>query len=456
MRISAYFVLGAAMLSALPAVADEPASSAAPASAPYGSKPPAPEKPAEPAPPAKKPDASPEAAKQAEPEPSSAPGEIAAALFPFVPRKYIPKIELHGSAYVWFYQPITNIDLPALTPDDRFLTLYLAGLEFDAKFSNFGLYFNPRFRDSPVRKFFNSNVWIQQVYAYYEHEYVKIKAGKIENALSRLSDDTFNGPLPYYDGIKYDNDYGVSAEGSLKHKSGFGLNYYAQYFYVDGHTNGSIDDRDTVWVRQRDPANDIYDDVPGPDGQKVIRQFAFKDANRLHIAVLRIEPWFRFNPKMSLRAGLAGQFFVTDFRDGNPPQQVLRLDADLSFAAGPVKVFGEFIGQLGQTVTRYPLITQANQDGTVSRVPVPSTQSFYLLGGAELQIWRFQPRYSLSFVNYINSGVIELLHIPGVTVTLSENVSLMFEYVYWPRKDPNQPYAFLLDNSFNAVVSAGF
>lgn len=431
MRIFAYIVLGAALCWA-PAAG---AAGDAPAASPYG-KPPEPASPS-PKEPAERPGPAAEASKSTakaaatkpEPEPVSAPGEIVASLFPFIPPKYIPQIELHGSAYLWFYQPVTNLDLPPLTTNDRFFRLYLASLDFDAKAWDFGFHLNPRFSDAPIRDTYNSNVWVQEVYAYHEREYAKIKVGKIENAFSRLSDDTFNSPLAYYDGIKYDYDYGVSVEGSYKLQSGLGLGYYAQYFYVDGHTNGSTDDRDTVWVT---------------------------GANRFHIAVLRVEPSYHFSPTTSLRAGVAGQFFLTNFGDKSAPEKVLRFGADFSLSTGPVKVFGEFIGQFGRTVTKYPSLTQTTPDGKVIDAPSPSGQNYYLLGGAELQIWRFLPRYSLSFANYYDATVVELLHIAGVTVTLHEHVSLMLEYVYWPRKDPNQQFARLIDNSFNAVIYAGF
>lgn len=354
----------------------------------------------------------------------ASPGELA----PIVPpRQVLPRVELHGGAYFWYYQPL-SVTADA-GPEDSNIELYLASLEFEGRLDDFGLVLNPRFRDSEAREFFTSNVWIEEAYAFYERQYLTTKLGKVYHQFSRLSDNTFYGNIPYFDGFKLDANYGLSLEGSAETKEGFSIGYYGQYFLLDGGTNGSLRNRDTVWVED--------------------------DVHRHHTLVLRLEPGFRFNKQSSIRLGLAAEHTYVDFttRTGLDPQNVFRVAADMSLAYGPVRVFGEYIGQFGKTVTDYPF-TRKPATTTPAEPGRSSGENHYMLAGAEAQFWRITGRYSFSMVNYKELGVTESLHLPGASIALHDNVSLIFEYAYWRRMDPGR--ASTLDNSVNITVYARF
>jgi hypothetical protein len=366
--------------------------------------------------------------KSADPAvPTEAPvGELA----PIVPpRNVLPRVELHGGAYFWYYQPL-SVTADDVGPEDSNIELYLASLEFEGRLDDFGLVLNPRFRDSEAREFFTSNVWIEEAYAFYEREYLTTKIGKVYHQFSRLSDNTFYGNIPYFDGFKLDANYGISFEGSFESKQGFGLGYYGQYFLLDGGTNGSLRNRDTVWVED--------------------------DVHRKHTLVLRLEPSFRFNKLASIRLGVAGEHTYVDFtpRTGLAPQNVYRVAADLSLAYGPVRAFGEYIGQFGKTVTDYPFPRKPATTTTPAEPGRSSGRNHYVLAGAEAQAWRITGRYSFSMVNYYDLGVTELLHLPGASIALHDNVSLILEYAYWRKMDPGQ--ATTEDNSMNITVYARF
>lgn len=354
----------------------------------------------------------------------ASPGELA----PIVPpRQVLPRVELHGGAYFWYYQPL-SVTADA-GPEDSNIELYLASLEFEGRLDDFGLVLNPRFRDSEAREFFTSNVWIEEAYAFYERQYLTAKLGKVYRQFSRLSDNTFYGNIAYFDGFKFDANYGLSLEGSAETKEGFSIGYYGQYFLLDGGTNGSLRNRDTVWVED--------------------------DVHRHHTLVLRLEPGFRFNKQSSIRLGLAGEHTYVDFttRTGLDPQNVFRVAADLSLAYGPVRVFGEYIGQFGKTVTDYPF-TRKPATTTPAEPGRSSGENHYMLAGVEAQFWRITGRYGFSMVNYKELGVTESLHLPGASIALHDNVSLIFEYAYWRRMDPSRPST--LDNSVNITVYARF
>jgi hypothetical protein len=360
--------------------------------------------------------------------PASVPGELPSVVFD---GKVRLELSLHGALTLWFYQPLGQLQnpipgAPAYGPGDHFFEIYSAGLEVGAKVDHFGVTMNPRFRDTKSRAFFTSNVWLQQGYLSYDAPHALIKLGKVENELSRLGDETFYQGTLYFDGIKYECDYGLSVEGSQTWESGFGLGYVAQYFVADAATNGSLQDRDTVWVT---------------------------GAKRQNIGVVRVEPSYRINKDASLRFGAAFEAFYVDLAQGGKGP-VVRADADLGVTVGPARVFGEALVQVGQSVTGYPF---APQPATATMAAVPgqaSAHNIYGVAGAAVRIWRFVPRYAFSVVRYADVGVTEMIHVPGVTFVAHDNVSLMLEYAYWPRHDPSRSW--LLDSSLNMVAVGKF
>lgn len=389
--------------------------------------------------------ATPEATAKEDPaEKPRPPGELLPAL---PPRKDPPRIEINGGAYFWYYQPL-SITAEA-SPDDGYVELYLAGLDFHGRLDDFGLLFTTRFRDSKVRAFYMSNVWIQEAYAYYERPYLSVKVGKVLSEFSPLWDDSFYGSMPYFDGIKLDYNYGVSLDGRYEHDERFGLAYHAQYFMIDGGTNGSLRDRDTVWVNQTFACD------PTAGGSNTCDPNA-KAVHRNHTLMARIDPSYRINSDASVRAGLAAQYMHVNFPafTGVEPQNVYRIAGDVSLVYGPVRAFGEFIAQFGKTVIDYPT---PPTPATMTTPAVPGRSSghnHYLVAGAEAQIWRLTARYSFSLVDYRDLDVTEWLHLPGVSMAVHENIAVMLEYAYWRRTDPTRSST--LDNSLNGVLHARF
>lgn len=335
-----------------------------------------------------------------------------------------PQLTIHGSATLWLYLPIDSESIEG--QPEKNLELYLASLDVTGRLGAFGVYFNPSFRDSEARDFFTSNVWVEQAYVFLANDYVSFKLGKIHQAFSTLEDDTFYYNIPYFDGLKLDSNYGVSIDGSYEHSSGFGLNYYAQYFLLDGGTNGSLRDRDTVWIA--------------------------KDVHRHHTSVLRIEPFRRFNEKSSLRLGFAGGYTYVDFVD-TKPSDVFRFSGDLSFVYGPARIFGEFLTQTGQTVVNFPVAPKLTPTGTTPGQA--STHNRYVLAGAEARLGPVTLRYAFSMGRYRDVPVTEMLHVPGVTFSPQENVSFMLEYVYWNHLGPG-PVTATIDNSLNVSATGHF
>lgn len=353
----------------------------------------------------------------------SAPGELPPAMVSYLT---LPRVDIHGSAVFWYYQPIKPETIEG-NPQSN-LELYLASLDFTGRVGDFGLYLNPRFRDSEAREFFTSNVWVEEAYAFWESPFVSVKVGKLYQQFSRIWDDTFYGSLPYFDGFKLDSNYGLSIDGLVETKGGFGLGYYAQYFLLDGGTNGSLRDRDTVWV-----ANKVH---------------------RNHTTLLRVEPSFRFNDKSSLRLGAAGEYTYVNFKT-IPASNVFRASVDMSLTYNPVRLFAEYIYQSGQTALDYPIAPKPAMGTQAAQPGRGSLSNHYVLAGTEVQIGPVLARYAFSMVRYGDFPITEMLSVPGVTISVHENVSIMLEYAYWNRMEPGDKTV-ILDNSLNGIITGRF
>ena len=84
-----------------------------------------------------------------------------------------------------------------------------------------------------LRPFFTSNIWFQELYAYYApRPYVRIRAGKMYRNVGILWDDSFFGNVLYADGLKLNPDRGITIDGTWATSGGrFSVAYSTQYFF---------------------------------------------------------------------------------------------------------------------------------------------------------------------------------------------------------------------------------
>jgi len=170
--------------------------------------------------------------------------------------KVIPKIDIHGGAWLFYWQPFgVSTDpvgkargLAGIPDEGAFFRMHQAHLNFDGSFGDFGLFFNGNIRDTKMREFYAGTAWVEEGYVYYKNPKAYIKIGKSYSRFGLFWDNSFYGNVHFYDGIKLDPNYGISIEGSVGKETGFRLGYYGQYFIVDGRTNGSYVGRDTISI----------------------------------------------------------------------------------------------------------------------------------------------------------------------------------------------------------------
>jgi hypothetical protein len=196
-------------------------------------------------------------------------------------------VKLGGGAILWYYQPLSG-------DAKNSLSFFNVRLDVDVNVGAFGFHAEPRFRDSRLRPFFDGPAWIEEAYGSWAlGSYALIKLGKIYSRLGLFWDNSFYGNVQVYDGLKLAPDYGTSIEGSIGDK--LGVNYWVQFFLLDGGTNVSLANRDTISI---------------------------SGAHRRNEFVANLEPFYKFADDGSAGVGISLQGLDADLPSGK--QAVLR------------------------------------------------------------------------------------------------------------------------------------
>lgn len=367
------------------------------------------------------PDETAPSAKVIEPGPPASPAGPPAV----VDDSWTKHVDLHGGLYAWLYQPIA---VPAVQNN---FDLYFVHLLLDAKVGELGLHFEPRFRDSKLvgRPFFESNIWIQEGYAFWKRDPVAVKLGKIYSRFGKFWDNSFYGNLSYFDGFKLAPEHGVSVEGSTTtSKVGPKLDFAAQYFVIDGLTNGSFRGGDTLF--------DI-------------------GSRRRNIAIARVEPVYQINETTSVSVGASGQYFQADLVDAGT-KDVYRVAAEATAKLGGLTIFAEYTYQHGQHVKDYPVKPIAATATTAAIPGATSSNNHYLWTGAELKIDKFVARYNFSFVRYADVDIDESMHQPGIGYAFFKNLSVLTEFALWRTHFGDAKGTAVFDRSLNLIAYASF
>jgi hypothetical protein len=349
------------------------------------------------------------------PAPPAAPQTVAASGTSVVPAPDVPAVavkeqplpswlkslSLGGGAILWYFSPVE-------TSAKQNVDLFFANLLLDGHFGSVGLHIEPRFRDSRLRAFYPGPVWAQEAYVSVAlAKNTLIKAGKEYSHFGLFWDNSFYGNVQVYDGLKLDPDYGLSLEGAVGAEGDKGLRYYAQYFVIDGHTNVSLDGRDTI-------------SIPG--------------ANRRNQSILRAEPFIKSSNGLVMTGGLSGAFLQAALPIGT--KNVYRGAADLKVAGTSWTFWGEYTYQNGQTVTDFPV---AGTPATGASPAIPgqaSAHNHYGLVGGQYTVQKVTLRYNVSTGRYSDVSTSEWMHVPALAVAIGDNLTVLGEYVDWRRYTP--------------------
>ena len=354
---------------------------------------------------------------------------------PLLP-EWMNGVTIGAGVLLWYYQPI----VPRAPSVENNVSVFWARLLVDGKRGIFGFHLEPRFRDTPLRSTSttvnganvltytqNDHAWLQEAYASVDLEPLRaqLKVGKEYSHLGYFWDNSFYGNIQVYDGLKLDPDYGVSLEGAVgKSDDLLGLGYWAQYFIVDGSTNVSLPGRDTI-------------SVPG--------------ARRRNQTIFQVEPRLNVGG-VTAALGISGEYLQADLPTLGP-QNVWRAAVDASVTYAGAKILGELQHQDGRNVTDFPLPSTPTTPGSSANVDHAQIGGEYTYGPVT-------GRYYASLGSYNNiplatGGTVthkEWLHVIGLGIAISQNVSVLNELIFWQHDTPTS--SVLVDRSYNLTVHA--
>lgn len=358
---------------------------------------------------------------------------------------------LGAGVYLFYYQPVSRRTTLAGGSLDGVFEVYAFYLKLDKEFRGFGGHAELRVRDGGhvasgsnnayLRGFFTSNVWFQEVYAYYTPgPFFKLKLGKVYRRTGIFWDDSFFGNLLYFDGHKLSPDYGGSAEGVVKLKGDqVTLSYDVQYFLQSDGINGAFDFGRTIGTVPNGgdlQALRIYH--PAPEGQR--------DSAGNRIGVFRNtvngRVGFTFQPHKRLGMSVGGSALTTVIRRASTADayrdqaRMSQAGGDLTLQLGPLTAFVEYVRQFG------PGARDAD----------------YVWTGARATWNRVSLRFNASYVRYqLAQPVEEYILQPGVTVTIGGGLAALVEYDEWQRRDPQQTPGYAsYDRSLNFVLAYSY
>ena len=347
-----------------------------------------------------------------------------------------------AGVYLFYYQPLDNT---TFSPTDKngYFQVYAFYLKLDSEFATrygtIGGHAELRMRDGGhigagssnqyLRGFFSSNIWFQELYAYYRlSSLLNIKAGKVYRKVGIFWDDSFFGNLQYFDGNKLVPDWGLSIEGDRDFARGkLGLEYSVQYFYNGSGTNGSLDYGRTLGTPETaTTVQAVRDYSPTAEGaldSAGTRMSQLKHAIDARVAVtLRpVKPLHitvgvsGFNGRVA-RVWKSGALLMTPMSDESQFSQVAP-ELTVGVKVGPIalRFMGEYLKQLG------PGMREAD----------------YILAGAKLT-WKGLAVYmNDSYVRYaLTPAIQEFILQPGISYAIGGGLAALVEYDEWQRKDP--------------------
>jgi hypothetical protein len=308
---------------------------------------------------------------------------------PTQPEETELKLSVGGGMILFYYQPLQD---PPGTNAKNFFEVFEARIRVDAEFGRWGMHLMPVIRDTKERAFFPSSAWVQEAYGYGKFGPVTVKAGKVWAQFGRFWDNSFYGNAQEFDGFKLDPNHGISVEGDLSPKERMGMQFFAQYFIIDGTTNYSLPGRDTLSVGGR----------------------------RRNYLVGRVEPFIKLGNITTLKLAASGAYFQADLPDIGK-QDVARVAVDTTIMVQNFTAWAEYTHQFGNHLSASPYL------GTDPLVP--HDKADYAMVGAEYTYDRFTGRYNFNMGSYDPIEYKEIRHVPGIGVAVDRRMFVLLEYV---------------------------
>ena len=366
-----------------------------------------------------------------------------------------------AGVYLFYYQPL---DYTVFSPTDRngYFQVYAFYLKLDKEVvlprgGAVGGHAEIRMRDGGhigaggsnqyLRGFFSSNIWFQELYAYYRPwSFLDIKAGKIYRKVGIFWDDSFFGNLQYFDGNKLAPDWGVSFEGHRDFARGrLGLEYSAQYFYNGSGTNGSLDYGRTVGTPESATSVDEVRSY-SPTAEGAVDSSGTRMSELKHAVDARVALTIRPARPIYVTAGVSGfnGRVARAWKQGltmmpqSDESQFTQVAGELTAGGnvGPVgwRLLGEYLHQFG------PGMRPAD----------------YVLAGVKGTFKGLAAYCNISYVQYqLPVKIDEYIIQPGLSYAIGGGLAALVEYDEWQIK--NGPVAYKpIDRSLNVVLAYSY
>lgn len=286
----------------------------------------------------------------------------------------------------------------------------------DGFFQEIGAHTQFRFRDSgdKLRSFYSDEYWFYEAYGYAKTPIGTFKAGQIVTEFGIPWDGTWWEGVPYFDGYKFDPDYGFSWDNKWKVSEKFSVDSAAQFFVASDGVNGSI---------------------AGADAESGL------GLSEQNTGVVRLVPTWKFNDDTSLAWGFSGLVGgikgAAAYRNVDGTRGVWGTDFTLTYKH--FSLFGEYIDAYGATnPVRYV------SGGASDHVNSLRGGVSYKYGPAT-----FHVNYSYGWDH--NPDGHQFIFDPGVSIQLVKNVALYAEYVKWDVVDHSGNTA-RFDDGFELIL----
>lgn len=168
-----------------------------------------------------------------------------------------------GGVYLSHYLPVS------LTEAEAESEIYTAFLDVDHESGAWAFHVETRWRDTRLREFYPSTIWLQEAWAAYRAPVgdggekdgspgegggsgnpdavgpanLTLRAGKLYSRLGRFWDGSFFGNVHYFDGLKLDPDFGAEAVLNLPLAAAT-VELRGQYLTNGDRINGALAGRD--------------------------------------------------------------------------------------------------------------------------------------------------------------------------------------------------------------------
>lgn len=373
-------------------------------------------------------------------------------------------LELSGGIYLYHHQPLD------LTGVDATTEVYALFLDLDRSEGPWTIHVQGRWRDTKLRAFYPSNVWLQEAWVAYERPLgeddgaprgagdedgaradpdggpaptLTLRAGKIYQRIGRFWDGSFFGNVHYFDGLKLDPEFGAEAvlEAPLGGE-GATAELYLQGLAASDRVNGALAGRDL-------------------EGRDDLEESGAAAGLRLSTPLARV-----LGRDLRGTVGVSGLAERVEAPESDPSGA----GATLEHVAADLELALDGAGRLYVEWTRRAsggpgTLSGLGPVGSVAERGVAGSRATWWLAGVRADLGRLGLRYNLSTARYDDGEFREWIHQPGLTFRAHDSVSLLLEYDDW-RRVPSGPLptpaagsparSIHLDRSLNLVLLLTF